>query len=220
MQKAKSLQYIALLPLLISFFYAPNVHAHPHSWIDLQTTIEGDETHITGFNMSWTFDAMTSLYMLEGQVISEQNREEILTSITDSLMDNLVLEHYFTYFYDGETPIPYLDSREATLKQHKNQLQLDFHIPLAEPKLITEAPLKLQVYESSYYVDMSWEDKGNIQLSSELAQRCSIQLIKPDPTAQQFSYAMSLPQDAAKDNTLGSIFTQTTILQCVASDKH
>jgi len=160
MQKTKSLQCIALLQLLIALFYVPNTQAHPHSWVDLQTTIEGDGNYITGFNMSWTFDAMTSFYMLEGQVLSEQNKEEILTSITGPVMDNLVLEHYFTYFYDGDTPTPYLDSREATLTQHENQLQLDFHIPLAEPKLITDTPLKLQVYESSYYVDIRWEDKS------------------------------------------------------------
>ncbi len=203
-----------LLPLLSGLFFTAKAQAHPHSWVDLQTTIEGDSTHITGFKMSWTFDAMTSFYMLEGEVISDQNRDQVLTSITNEIMDNLVLEHYFTYFFDGETPIPYLGSQEGVLTQHKTQLKLDFYIPLALPKEITNAPLKLQVYEPSYYVDINWAAQDDVQLSPQLSKFCSLQLIEPNPTPKQIGYAMSLPADAVPDHVLGGLFTQTIILQC------
>ncbi|MCG9596266.1 DUF1007 family protein [Vibrio sp. Isolate25] len=32
------------------------LQAHPNSWLDLKTHIEGQESMITGFEMEWTFD--------------------------------------------------------------------------------------------------------------------------------------------------------------------
>lgn len=214
MIKSKHYPNTPLLLLLAGIFYTFNVSAHPHSWVDLQTTIVGDKSHITGFNMSWTFDAMTSFYMLEGQTLSTENKEKILQNIIPALMDNLVLEHYFTYFYKGDTPISYLSSLDGILTQHKTQLKLDFHIPLAEPQKIGSTPLKLQVFESSYYVDMSWGGISNVKLSPELARHCSLQLLEPNPTPKEIGYAMSLPEDASPDIALGGIFSQSVILQC------
>ena len=212
-------QGVRLLQMLMGIFFTLNVQAHPHSWVDLKTTIEGDENAITGFNMSWTFDAMTSFYMLDGKPLSDENREEVLKEVTEKVMDNLVLEHYFTYFYDGETPIPYLSSLEGKLTQDKTQLILDFFIPLGVPQNISNKPLKIQVYEKSYFVDISWREASDIQLSPKLAKSCTVQLIEPNPTPQQVGYAMSLPADATPDQELGQLFTQSVILQCTTPEE-
>ncbi len=212
----KNKRYLARLAvlLLISFLPATALHAHPHSWLDVKTTIEGKDNHITGFSMSWTFDAMTSFYMLDGQDLSEKNKAQTFKNITLEIMDNLVLEHYFTYFYDGETVIPYLPTDEGLLTQQENRLKLEFYIPLGEPKKLSNNPLKLQVYESTNYLDMRWNGAGDVQLSPELKKQCVLNLLEPSPTPQQVGYAMSLGQDETPDYPLGELFTQSLMVQC------
>lgn len=86
----------ALLP------FAPSLQAHPHSWIEMKTHIEGEDGMITGLSMEWSFDAMTSMYMLDGEDIAAESEEEIFEKLASSVIDNMMFEHYFTYFYEAK----------------------------------------------------------------------------------------------------------------------
>ncbi|SMY36272.1 hypothetical protein PMAL9190_02298 [Photobacterium malacitanum] len=190
--------------------------AHPHSWIDMKTYIEGNNNQITGFKMVWTFDAMTTAYMLDGEDMSPKNKQKTLKNIAASVMENMKNEHYFTYFYDNETPIKYHIPAGGELIKPRAKATLTFELPLAKPKTVTKDSLKLLIFEPSYYVDMSWGNKSDIVLSPELAKTCSFKLIEPHPTPEQVTYAMSIPADESPDpdDKLGQVFTQTVKLYC------
>ncbi len=188
--------------------------AHPHSWVDIHTEILGTKTHITGFKMHWTFDAMTSAYMLDGEDTSAENKVSTFETIADSVMENLLQEHYFTYFYQNEQPIKYKVSPGGSLSQDRMKITLSFELPLATPQPLPEKPLKLRVFEPSYYVDLAWKANSDITLAEPLKEHCQVKVIKPNPTAEQMSYAMSLPADADPDNALGQLFTQTVTIVC------
>ncbi|WP_205961194.1 DUF1007 family protein [Psychromonas sp. SP041] len=207
----KNLCFIIIINLIIPI----HAQAHPHSWISLKTKIEGKGNQISGFTMSWTFDSITSAYMLDGEDLSAENKLKTLTKIKKSVMENINLEHYFTYFYDGKIPIKYAFSNQGTLTQHGSKLTLDFYIPLSKPKAISNRPFKLAIFEPSYYVDMSWDSKSDIELSPELSQFCTFELIPPTPTPEQVTYAMSLGVDEDPDDALGQLFTQTVIINCL-----
>ncbi|WP_028863966.1 DUF1007 family protein [Psychromonas aquimarina] len=199
---------------------APSAQAHPHSWVDTKTVIQGSDSHISGFHMSWTFDAMTSMYMLDGEDLSPENKTETLQKLADSVLENMYNEHYFTYFYDGEKSVKYKTAQNARLTQDKAKLILSFDLPLSRPQPLTTDSLRLLIFEPSYYIDMSWKKSSDLQLSEALAQSCSFDLIAPNPTAEQMSYALSLPADADPDNELGQLFTQTVKLVCQDKNAH
>lgn len=189
-------------------------YAHPHSWMEIKTYIEGTQNTITGFKMEWTFDAMTSAYMLDGEDLSPKNKANTMQKVADSVMTNMLDTHYFTYFYDDQTPIKYKIARAGQLTQKKAKLMLSFELPLSKPKPLTASTLKLRIFEPSYYIDMSWIKENGVTLSPELAKTCSVEIIEPNPTPEQISYAISLPIDADPDNELGQLFTQTIQLHC------
>lgn len=194
--------------------FAPLVQAHPHSWVDMKTYIQGENGKITGFKMEWSFDPMTSAYMLDGEDLSPENEQETFRKVSASVLQNMLYEHYFTYFYDGETPIRYKVARNDTLTRDRSKLVLAFELPLAKPKPVTRDSLRLLIFDQSYYVDMAWKANSDIVLSADLAKQCHLQVIEPNPTPEQMSYAMSLPPDADPDNTLGQLFTQSVEIQC------
>jgi len=200
--------------LLSALFMPSNSYAHPHSWIEMKTQIEGNINEITGFKMEWSFDAMTSAYMLDGYDLSPEKKAQSFQEIADFVLNNMLADHYFTFFYDGEEPIRYETGKNARLTQNRAKLTLSFDLPLAKPQPAIGSSLRLLIFEPSYYVDMLWKQKSDISLSPELQNSCSIKLKEPNPTTKQINYAISLSMDADPDNALGQLFSQTIKLHC------
>ncbi len=207
----------SLYPSLMIFICSGSVQAHPHSWVEMKTYVQGSETLITGFQMEWVFDAMTTAYMLDGEDLSPEHQQESLQTLADGILSNMLGDHYFTYFYDEDKPIRYLEGRNAQLSLKRGKGVLSFDLPLVKPQPITESTLKLLIFEPSYYVDMTWKHPADVILSDALAKNCSIEMVEPNPTPEQMNYALSLPLDADPDNALGQLFTQTVRFHCVSS---
>lgn len=199
----------ATLPLLPVVSYA-----HPHSWVDMKTYVQGTKDTITGLKQEWTFDPMTTAYMFDGEDMSPAHKKATMQKVADSVMKNLLNSHYYTYFYDKNTPIKYLVARDGKLTQKGPKATLTFELPIAHPKKVTADSIVLRVFEPTYYMDMTWDKASDITLSPELAKTCSFTLIPAHPTPEEVSYAMSLPADADPDNTLGQLFTQTIKFHC------
>ncbi|QUM77344.1 DUF1007 family protein [Moritella sp. 24] len=200
--------------LLFGALISMNSVAHPHSWVDMKTEIQGDGQYITGFKMTWEFDAMTSAYMLDGEDLSPENKPNTLQVLADSIMENMTKNHYLTYFYEEGIPVKYALAENGLLTQESIKATLTFYLPLAKPKLLSDKELKLLIYDPSYYVDMSWPAHNAIKLSPKLAQYCKLSVIDATPTSEQLAYVMSLPVDAARDDAIGELFTQSAIINC------
>ncbi|WP_354007617.1 DUF1007 family protein [Endozoicomonas lisbonensis] len=196
------------------FSGSPPALAHPHSWVDMKTHIEGKEGVITGFQMEWTFDAMSSAFMLEGEKKSPQELQKALEELVASVMENIKKEHYFTHFLDGDRTIGLSTATDAKFHRNRARLVLTFNLPLLKPEPLKKDSLKLQIFEPTHYTDMSWPAKSSVSLSDELAKQCELELVPPNPTPQQMSYALTLSEDADPDNTLGQIFTQSIRFHC------
>lgn len=203
--------YYSLLVMLL----VPQIaNAHPHSWIEIKTEIVGQNNEVLGFNMQWTFDAMTSGYMLDGHDLAPEEKEKSFQFIADSILDNIFTEHYFTFFYNSGKAVVTNKAINAKLIQNKAKLTLAFYLPLAEPQRAIDTSFKLLIFEPSYYVGMSWKHKSDISFSETFQTHCNIELIEPTPSVEQMDFAFSLPTDAKPNNSLGQIFNQTIKLNC------
>lgn len=208
-----SRSWLSLLGLLA--FVPSNAHAHPHSWVDMTTKINGTDQAITGFSMIWEFDPMTTAYLFDGEDMSKAHRAATMQKLADNMIKNMLSTHYFTYFYQHKTtPIRYKTARNAVLTSHRGKATLTFDLPLTQPFKFTNAPLNLLIFDPTYYVDMSWKGRKNIQLAPALEQHCQYKILAPNPTPKEVAYASNLPADADPDNTLGQLFTQKLTLTC------
>jgi len=209
----RTLQLIQLFLVVILFTPLKSV-AHPHSWIEMKTEINGTKDEILGFKMQWTFDVMSSAYMLDGFDLSPESKQLSFQEIADSVINNILTEHYFTYFYDGEEPLRYKKAINPKLSQQKAKVTLSFYLPLSKPQPALGNNFRLLIFEPSYYVDMSWDSVSDISLSTQLKDSCTFKLIPPNPSTEQINYATALPTDSDPDNALGQLFTPTVTLDC------
>ena len=206
--------WFSKISFIFTLLFPLTLSAHPHAWVDTNTYIDSNETHITALHMTWTFDAETSTYMLQGEDISPEKIDQTLQRLAESVVGNMYNEHYFTYLYDGNEPVRYKEANHPQLIQDGNKLVLSFELPLSNPIAFNNKKFKLYIYDETYFVDMSWLDKSNIQLSEQLTAKCAGKLVAPKASDELRAYTLSLASDLAPDNTIGQLFSQKYQLHC------
>ncbi|RLM26340.1 hypothetical protein BIY29_05860 [Brenneria alni] len=206
------------IPLLIAGFAVGSqpVFAHPHSFIDMQTTIESQNEQITGLRMQWTMDAITSADLLYDAGKAEKD-SEIWKKLAAEVMANVLGQHYFTDIYRDNQTVKYAPMpTEYHLSRQGNQAVLEFVLPLANPQPMAGKPLLISTYDPSYYVDMSYANDNAIRLAPSLASRCKTTLVTPEPNSDLQSYALLLDKNDSPDEDmeLGKQFAQRVTLRC------
>src|SRR5476651_2367916 len=202
------LAYCLVLPLTAS--------AHPHSFIDMQTTLVADETSLTGLKMVWTMDEITSADLLY-DAQNAKTGSDIWKKLAAEVMARVLSQHYFTNFYREGKPVKYLDlPSEYQLSRKGDQAVLEFVLPLARPQPLTGKPMEFMTFDPSYFVDMTYKDKTALHMPAALEKRCTLALFTPKPNASLQSYALSLDKaDApAESMDLGQQFAQKVTLEC------
>ncbi|WP_390207184.1 DUF1007 family protein [Vibrio artabrorum] len=195
-------------------FMSYSAWAHPHSWIDMKTQVLGNNHTVTGFNMQWTFDRMTTAYLFDGEDMSPSHQKQTLNKIAISVLEKMIKSHYFTNVTDNGKNISFQPIDTGKLTTDKGKATLYFIIMLKKPYQFNNNKLKIQVFDPTYYVDITWNSQHEFELTKNLKSHCNVQLIKPHPTLAQINRAMTLPIDENPDYQLGQIFTQTVNLTC------
>ncbi len=186
--------------------------AHPHSWIDMQTQVVGDQ-EIEGLQMSWTFDTMASAQMLYSLDMNGGQTEQSMQELGQSIVDNVHGKGYFSYLEQGEQQASWQKAQQVEFSHSKGKVTVSFYLPLAQP-IAAKGAMELSVFEPTHYVDMAWVEANALELSPALAKRCQLSLEQPNPTEEQLEYAANLGQDGVPDWPLGEVFTQRAQLQC------
>ncbi|PKF60297.1 DUF1007 domain-containing protein [Psychromonas sp. psych-6C06] len=210
-----SLIYIIRISFITLLFSISTLKAHPHSWVSVFTEIEGNDTHLTGFKMFWTFDLITTSDALSGEDVSERKLPGTLKRLSREMLVNIKANDYFTFLeWQGKT-LSFADPLQEKLILEDYKLTLSFFLPLQKPLQLPITDLQLEIYEDTYYVDFLWLQKDDIQLSEQFRANCAMNIIEANTTSEQIAYAASLPKDAQGDSKLGAQFTQKLNINCL-----
>ena len=200
--------------LLLGLFISCGVLAHPHAFIDMQTTPIIENNQLTGLSMKWTLDEASSSAVIYDMKQAKTKNEQ--QKLIDDVMGNVVSEHYFSYLYDNQhnkikySPHP----KNYGVKIQGLQLQYYFDVPLAHPQNLEKNIFSLQTYDPTYYVAMAYTSKSAVDFSA-LPKNCQGKLIEPNVDEKIQAYASSLDKSQKnEDDSLGVMFAQKVIIQC------
>lgn len=198
---------------LSGFCYSSALFAHPHAFIDMQTTPLIKDNQLIGFSMKWTLDEPSSSAVLYDMKQAKTKAEQ--QKLIDDVMANVVNEHYFSYLYDANNnKIKYSKHpQNYGVNARGLQLQYYFDIPLAHPHPLEHSTLTLQTYDSTYYVAMTYSNQSEVNFST-LPTQCQGKLIEPNVDEKIQSYASSLDKNQREDDSLGAIFAQKLVIHC------
>ena len=200
--------------LLLGLFISCSVLAHPHAFIDMQTTPIIENNQLTGLSMKWALDeASSSAVIYDMKQAKTKNDQQ---KLIDDVMGNVVSEHYFSYLYDAQNnKIKYSSHpQNYGVKIQGLQLQYYFDVPLAHSQKLEKNTFSLQTYDPTYYVAMTYASKSAVDFSA-LPKNCQGKLIEPNVNEKIQTYASSLDKSQKnEDDSLGVMFAQKIIIQC------
>ncbi len=196
---------------------APPLLAHPHSFISLQSTPEVEGGMLTGLNMRWTMDEITSADLLYDAGDAAPG-SAVWKKLAAEVMANVLGQHYFTEIWHNGKKVTFFPTPKSYgLSREQHQAVLSFTLPLAHPQPLAGQAYQISTFDPTYYVDMHYDGQGAITLPATLSEKkCTVQLKTPQPSSDLQSYALSLDKSDApeEDMELGKQFAQQVTLQC------
>lgn len=200
------------------FFGAnPKAHAHPHSWIDLETTLLfNDEGQITGLWVGWLFDDFYSAFTLEETPRNSMGgyNQSSLDALAKQNLKNLSEYSYFTFIHaDGKT-LPHKEVTKFKTFVDNNRLWMEFTVELETPVDPRTQTIDYAVYDPTYYVEILHAEKGDpIQMVGNV-NGCGYSLKNPEPPAELSLMAAALDQDETAGDGIGVSFAERVVLSC------
>lgn len=196
--------------------FSMGVLAHPHSFIDMNTTFVAKDQKLTGLKMVWVMDEITSADLLY-DAENAKSDSEVWKKLAAEVMANVLGQHYFTDIYRAGKPVKYLNlPTEYHLSRQGHKAVLEFVLPLAEPQPLAGKPFEIATYDPTYFVDMTYQDQKALHLPPEMAKLCQFSLVTPKPDTALQAYALSLDKNDSpgEDMALGQQFAQRVTLTC------
>ena len=193
-----------------------SVLAHPHSFISLKTEVVADNGLLTGFNMRWTMDEITSADLLYDAGNAKPG-DEVWKKLAAEVMANVLGQHYFSELWHNGQRVKFDNRPDGYgLEREGHQAVLTFTLPLAKPQPLAGQTLTLSTFDPTYYVDMYYDKDADFTLPTAMKTSCTAKVMTPKPNEKMLSYAQSLDKADAppEDMELGNYFAQKVTLQC------
>lgn len=188
--------------------------AHPHVWITAKSEVMyAPDGSMTGVRHAWTFDDMFSTYALQGietKTKGVYTREE-LAPLAQTNVESLKEFNFFTFARADGKKAKFLEPVDYFLEYKDSALTLHFVLPLKAP--VTSKQLALEVFDPSYFIDFTFDDKDPIKLVGAPA-ACQMQFQRPNEgtaNAQRLSEDNFLSGD---NSNYGAMFANKITVNC------
>jgi ABC-type nickel/cobalt efflux system permease component RcnA/ABC-type uncharacterized transport system substrate-binding protein len=164
---------VALLMLLA---LAGSAQAHPHVWTKVKSTLVYDaEGRPSEIRHAWTFDEMFTSFAVQGLDTNGDgafDREE-LKDLAEVNVTSLAEFDYFTYLTAGGKVVKLERPKAYFLAHDGTSLTLNFTLPVSDPATATPGPLKVEVYDPTYFVSFTFASENPATLRNA-PQGCAI----------------------------------------------
>lgn len=188
--------------------------AHPHAWIDVQSKLRFSSAGLVmAIDEEWFFDELYTGFVVEDMANGKKVTPQVVNGFGARVIENLQPFGYFTSVTAGGKPVKLGTVTEFKSEMIGARLKLRFSIPLPTPVDPVATPMKLSVYDPTYFIEMRHADAKAITLQGAPA-ACRATLDRAKPSESTIAKAFALDRNAQADDTLGRLFADTVALGC------
>lgn len=205
-----------LLSFLVLLMFSPQTVAHPHSFIDMETTLITENQTLTGIEYVWKMDPMTSADILYDLMNTKEDSPQWKKQAA-SVMANIIAQSYFSELNYQNKKQPLKLFPDTYRMAHEGlQIVMSFRVSLLHPIPLAGSTIELKTYEPTFFVSMTYNGKRAIHLSPPDASQCRLIFTEANPSDTLKDYALSLDTGDTPDDdlTLGRQFAQQITLHC------
>lgn len=164
-----------------------DAQAHPHVWVQVETTVAYDNGRISGIENRWTFDDAYTAMAIQGLDKNQDgiySREE-LAELANVNIEGLKEFEYFTFAKLGDAKLALKPPVNYWLEHKDGVLSLHFTLPISEPILASAPGFSFQVYDPSYFIAFDLAEKNPAKLGPGAPAGCSIDVSVPKADSEQ-----------------------------------
>lgn len=210
----RCLQCLAGMVLTVMAIMAGVAQAHPHAFIDVQSTLRFSSAGmVMAIEEEWFFDELYTGFVIEDMANGKKVTPQVVNGFGARVIENLQPYDYFTSLMAGGKKVKLGTVTEYKSEMIGKRLRLRFAIPLPAPIDPVALPTKLSVYDPTYFIEMRFTDAKSIRLQDAPAV-CQARLERAKPSESTISKAFAMDRGAAADDTLGRLFADTVALAC------
>lgn len=197
--------------LTVLLCLSTNAKAHPHAWIDLETTVVFDDAGlIKGLRVGWLFDDFYSAFSLDGV----KPTQDAFNKLAETNLKNLSEYNYFTQITADGKKLATQKVTEYNTELQGNRLWLEFFVPLVDPVDPKKVKITYAVFDPTYYVEVLHAETGDpIRLEGN-TNGCGYRLIPPQPPEDISLMAAAMDQTQTAGDTIGDYFAEHVTLRC------
>jgi ABC-type uncharacterized transport system substrate-binding protein len=174
---------ILVAGLLALLALATPAVAHPHVFIQVQTTVLYEQGAIAGFRHAWTFDELYTAMAVEGldkNGDKTYDRQE-LAELAKVNMEGLKEFSYFTFPKLAGVDLKLSDANDFYLEHKNDVLTLHFTVRLEKPVLGEAKDFTFMVTDPSFYIALDLAKTNGVTMSSGAPATCRIEIGSAKP---------------------------------------
>lgn len=152
--------------------------AHPHVWINAETTVLYENGTFTGLKHRWSFDEFYSAMEVEGLDKNSDGKfdREELAELANFYVTGLKEFSYFTFPALAGHKLALGDPKDVWLEHKDNVLSLNFTLPFANPVLTDAKGFAFSVYDPSFYIALEIGRPDSMRLAEGTPKSCNISI--------------------------------------------
>ena len=203
---------------------APAAQAHPHVWIDMQSSIVfTDDGLIKGVDVEWTFDDGYTQMALDGLDVDGDGMysQDELAPLTKENIESLKDYEYFTVMRANGEQQKIGEVTDAGQIWSNNKLTLHFQVPLVKPIDPRKEQFMLKVYDPEFFIDLEYPTDDAVDVTGKIPPSCKL-VVKPVPTDAELDQTRTMLSTKGKDwkpdnaEDFGALFAQAVSVACKA----
>ena len=219
----RSVGAAAAAALLACFASAGTAAAHPHVWVNAESTVLYKDGRIVGLKHRWTFDEMYSTMAIEGLDTNKDgvySREE-LAELAKVNMEGLKEFGYFTYAKLGTADLKLKEPTDYWLEVDKQgALTLIFTVEFADALLAEAEGFAFSVADPSFFIAFELAKDDPVKLAGAPA-GCKVTVGIPEKDAEELkrlneSFGGALTAGNANAGS-GMGYAKTAFVTCAKS---
>ena len=207
--------FFALFAMTAVAVMAGRAAAHPHSWIDVRSTVLFDGNgSVRALHIDWIFDEFYSTFVLQDIARAGEDVGAALDVLTEENLRGLSDFGYFTQIRAGGAEIGTAMATDGKMSVYRDRLRMSFTLPLASTIDPRTTDFEYAVYDPTYYIEILHAKRSAVTLAGPGAESCSAALTAPTPDPASISLAASLDQTAVAPDNLGQLFAEIITISC------
>ena len=204
-----------LAAMLAVLLVSVDSQAHPHAWIDVESTIVlSSDGVIAAIEETWVFDELYTAGLMEEIASDGRPQQAALGKFAARVIEDLGPYGYFMRVTADGRPVRLAAVTQFKSEMKGRQLSLSFTAPLDELADPKRHAVQFSVFDPSYFIKMTHRPEAPPSFKNDAEHHCRARVQQPDPSPESILRAFSLDRGATPQDDLGQLFAEKVYIQC------